>query len=330
MLPEVEVKLLVKPNVATFLSQALSDYRLLSHTQAVLGNCYYDSEDHYFSRHKMGLRVRTINQAFELTLKLSGNVTGGLHQRPEYTVALTSPKPDLARFSVFPELTLEQPLAALQASLRAIFSTDFLRQTWTVELGTGAVVEVALDQGEIIAHSKRESISEIEFELKCGTIDELLVFVSQIAAIDGARFGQVSKAERGYQLAGISQVSPDPIVLPQAITLSTLTALLSQELRYIDAILVDGRRCALAELTALYQFWQTSQATITQCIAQQSKVRLENEQIEHFFELNTRILSKLHAIAQLPTDAQQVALDHLFYSHLCMRRHLFLIQLSIG
>ncbi|MBE2897877.1 CYTH domain-containing protein [Pasteurellaceae bacterium 20609_3] len=328
MLPEVEVKLLVKQNVATFLSQALSDYRVLSHTQAVLGNCYYDSEDHFFSRHKMGLRVRTVNDAFELTLKLSGQVTGGLHQRPEYNVPLASPKPDLSRFAQFSELNFEPPLAQLQSSLRAIFSTDFLRQAWTVELGTGAVIEVALDQGEIIAGERRAPISEIEFELKHGSVADLLTFVSHISSLDGARFGQLSKAERGYQLSGIAPSQQKPtMALPSAVSQADLSPLLAYELRLIEYAL-QGQG-GLPELTALYQFWQQQRSAIEAIVNENSQVRLLAPS-EEFFELNARILGKLEAIAALPPQAQASSLETLFHANVCTRRHLFLIQLSIG
>ncbi|MBE2896122.1 CYTH domain-containing protein [Pasteurellaceae bacterium HPA106] len=328
MLPEVEVKLLVKQNVATFLSQAMSDYRLLSHTQAVLGNCYYDSDDRFFSRHKMGLRVRTINQSFELTLKLSGHVTGGLHQRPEYNVPLASPKPDLSRFAQFPELQFDTPLTVLQASLKAIFSTDFLRQTWTVELGTGSVIEVALDQGEIISGEHRAPISEIEFELKQGSVTDLLTFVSHITAMDGARFGQLSKAERGYQLSGIAPSQPlPPLQLPKVLDETHLDRLLAHELSLIELILRGDSD--LRELTALYQFWQAQQSAMAAIIQKKSKVRLLDLN-EHFFDLNVRLLRKFEAIENMQEEAQRAALDNVFYSNICTRRHLFLIQLSIG
>ncbi len=47
------------------------------------------------------------------------------------------------------------------------FSTDFTRETWMVE-DAGAVIEVALDAGEIRAGERTATIRELELELKEG------------------------------------------------------------------------------------------------------------------------------------------------------------------
>ncbi|PJG83315.1 inorganic triphosphatase [Caviibacterium pharyngocola] len=192
---EVELKLAVSPDFAEFLSQALSGLNVISQQTIFLGNSYYDSTDGFFAAHKMGLRIRRENDDFTLTLKTDGKVAGGLHIRPEYNVPLAENKADLT------ELVTRYDLdkSWLQLSLQAIFSTDFQRRLWLVEQG-GTVIEVALDQGEIVAGEKREPICEVEFELKQGKITDLLRFVASLTLENGVRLSSASKAQRGYRL----------------------------------------------------------------------------------------------------------------------------------
>ena len=196
MSAEIELKLLVNREFATFLSKEMASFNVLSHTQQVLGNCYYDSDDYFFSSQRMGLRVRTENERFILTLKTDGKVNGGLHIRPEYNIALTSAQPDLSQLKRFDDIVLPDDLR-----LQPVFSTDFERQLWLVECGNGAEIEIALDQGEIRANERIEPICEVEFELKNGQLEDLLTFVSALSLTDGVRLSSLSKAKRGYRLA---------------------------------------------------------------------------------------------------------------------------------
>ena len=143
----------------------------------------------------MGLRVRRQDEHFTLTLKTSGCVTGGLHIRPEYNIELNSETPDLSGLKQFPELDITTDLA-----LSPVFSTDFTRCMWLVECPNGAEIEIALDQGEIRTTGRSEPIDEVEFELKQGTLGDLLTFVGGLSLNDGIRLSSVSKAQRGYQL----------------------------------------------------------------------------------------------------------------------------------
>ncbi len=193
---EIELKLAVDRHFADFLAQDISNFRVSAQRIVFLGNCYYDTADGYFAKHKMGLRVREEEGQFTLTLKTDGKVNGGLHIRPEYNVALTSAQPDLSQLKRFDDIVLPDDLR-----LQPVFSTDFERQLWVVECGNGAEIEIALDQGEIRANERIEPICEVEFELKNGQLEDLLTFVSALSLTDGVRLSSLSKAKRGYRLA---------------------------------------------------------------------------------------------------------------------------------
>ena len=195
MTNEVELKLVVNQQFADFLAREISNFRVLKQETIFLGNCYYDTHEGYFSRRKMGLRVRRQDEHFTLTLKTGGCVTGGLHIRPEYNIELNSETPDLSGLKQFPELDITTDLV-----LSPVFSTDFTRRMWLVECPNGAEIEIALDQGKIRATGRSEPIDEVEFELKQGKLSDLLTFVGGLSLNDGIRLSSVSKAQRGYQL----------------------------------------------------------------------------------------------------------------------------------
>lgn len=202
---EIELKLLVNQEFANFLGQEICNFRILQQERTKLDNCYYDTKDHLFSQLRSGLRVRAEEKQFTMTLKTQGCAMGGLHIRPEYNIPLPTAEPDLVLFQQFPEIQLPRSLDILQAELRPIFRTDFIRQSWVVELGNSCQIEVALDQGTITARQQQIAINEVEFELKQGSIGDLLNFIQHLTLIDGIRLSAISKAERGYQLAGIAE-----------------------------------------------------------------------------------------------------------------------------
>ncbi|PJG84747.1 inorganic triphosphatase [Conservatibacter flavescens] len=200
---EIELKLAIDHHFADFLSQEMTGFRVLAQKQVMLENCYYDTVNQFFAKQKMGLRVRSEENEHVLTLKTHGKIQGGLHIRPEYNVVLDSAQPQLEKLKRFTELEAFEniDLNDLQQQLYPIFRTDFQRQFWHIQLANGAEIEVALDQGDIVAGEKVERICEAEFELKSGVVDDLLTFVEGLSLVDGVRVSSISKAQRGYKLA---------------------------------------------------------------------------------------------------------------------------------
>lgn len=196
---EIELKFIATPQAALKLAELLSTLPHQHQAARELTNIYFETDDNQIRRWDMGLRIRGVNQRYEMTLKAAGQTLGGLHQRPEYNVELSEPVLDIARLpaEIWPKGT---DVAALQQRLQPLFTTHFQREVWLITTGDSEI-EVAFDQGEVTAGEFSEPLCEIELELKRGERQDLLAFAQQLAALGGLRMGSLSKAARGYLLA---------------------------------------------------------------------------------------------------------------------------------
>ena len=196
---EIELKFIATADAAANLADNLAQWPSEHSNGQKLSNTYFETADNQLRHWDMGLRIRGFGDSYEMTLKTAGQTVGGLHQRPEYNVALTEPVLDIQRLpaEVWPENT---DLDALQQQLQPMFSTNFVREKWVVTY-QNSEIEVALDQGDIVAGELSEPLHEIELELKKGQRDDLLAFAEELAKHDGLRLGSLSKAARGYALA---------------------------------------------------------------------------------------------------------------------------------
>ncbi|GGB35290.1 inorganic triphosphatase [Oceanisphaera marina] len=199
---EIELKFLVSSDVGSRLPALLQSYNIRQHDQQHLANTYFDTADLALGSIKAGLRIRSQNGKMEQTVKLAGSQVGGLHQRPEHNVPLTVHSPDLFLFPehIWPE---QFNVNLVQQSLQPLFSTDFLRQRWLLTI-EDTDIELALDSGEVQAGEQRETIHELELELVKGDVSQLFELADDLVKAGGLRLGAISKAQRGYRLAGFS------------------------------------------------------------------------------------------------------------------------------
>ncbi|EQA01138.1 inorganic triphosphatase [Glaesserella parasuis] len=204
---EIELKIMLLPENIPVLKQWINAQPILEQGKELLGNTYYDSPALFFANNKMGLRVRHQNQQYELTLKMKGEIVGGLHIRPEYNLALPDAKPDFKRL-VF-HFNLPFPQAdLLDSQLQPTFSTDFVREKWLITTPT-AQIEIALDQGKVKNPFGEEAICEVEFELKQGMLADLIAFLDTLPKQDGMWFSSLSKAQRGYLVGQPEQIAKE-------------------------------------------------------------------------------------------------------------------------
>lgn len=209
MAQEIELKFIVDTQRIESLREKLNAMSQEQHDVRKLVNIYYETADNFLRRHNMGLRIRGNGDQYEMTMKTSGRVTGGLHQRPEYNVALNEPILDLALLpaDIWPE---GLDVAVLQQQLNPLFSTNFNRETWVLQQDTSRI-ELALDQGDVVAGALQEPICELELELLEGEASALLTLAGQLINQTGLRMGSLSKAARGYHLA---QGAPERQIKP--------------------------------------------------------------------------------------------------------------------
>lgn len=205
---EVELKLLVEPaqkDAVVSLCQQLAGG--ISPTTAQLKNTYYDTEDLRLRQFDMGLRMRTTEAYQEQTIKLAGEVLGGLHQRPEYNVQTLLDQPDLTLFpeDIWPD---DFPLFDVQRELVAIFTTDFERFTWRIDSDNDGYIELVFDYGRIETGAREQVLCEVEIEVHQAPMHEAYKLARRLITRLGARVGSLSKAARGYLLAEKSVLEP--------------------------------------------------------------------------------------------------------------------------
>jgi len=197
---EIELKFFVSPEFSETLRDKISETKVLQHSCRELGNTYFDTPDNWLRKHDIGLRIRRYDDVFVQTVKTAGRVVAGLHQRPEYNAEHSSNTPDLTLHpeDIWPE---GKALDTLQTELTPLFSTNFAREQWLVGMADGSQVEVAFDQGLVVAGEQQEPICEVELELKSGQTDALFTLARTLGESGGMRLGNLSKAARGYRLA---------------------------------------------------------------------------------------------------------------------------------
>jgi inorganic triphosphatase YgiF len=201
---EIELKLAVSARDLPRLRERLR--RLDVGEVLEVDNTYYDTAERLLRASRMALRVRRIGRRRVQTLKTESRA-GALSSRGEWEVPAPRGRLDVLRFP-------ETPLAELlrvhpQAALGPVFGTRFTR---TVHQADGGAIEVALDEGEIVAGGRREPILELELERKSGDADALFRLALDLAGRGGEALALTplvdSKALRGYRLAADEARSP--------------------------------------------------------------------------------------------------------------------------
>lgn len=170
----------------------------VEYSEKAIANQYFDTPDLLLQSRKIGFRIRTQDGKHEQTIKTEGKVQGGLHQRPEFNCHLDTPEPDLTKFDrdIFAD---NFDINYINANLTMVFTTDFYRHQWHIELDDG-VVEFVYDQGVIESNQSSIEINEIELELKSGDASSLYKIADIVAAHLPVHLSNVSKAASGYRL----------------------------------------------------------------------------------------------------------------------------------
>lgn len=213
---EIELKLLVtKANLKKFLAldYVAPHIRPDSKTTKTLITTYYDTEDMNFKAHCLAYRVRDKGDGtYEATVKAGTKSMGGLSERTELNLQLTSNTPVLEGFLA---LGLPYELTELAPNgVKPLFTVKVERTTYMLDLG-GAVVELAIDKGRITAGRAKDQIDEIELELVDGDIRILLAFIARVAGDIPLFAEKRSKYLRGLALLGMS-VTPVEMLPPMS------------------------------------------------------------------------------------------------------------------
>lgn len=251
---EIELKFIATSEAAEKLPAQLANWPHQHSAPQELTNIYFETAGGQLRDWDMGLRIRGFGDSYEMTLKTAGQTIGGLHQRPEYNVALAKPELDIALLpaDIWPQGC---DLVALQQQLQPLFSTHFVREKWVITYRKSEI-EVAFDSGDVTSGELSEPLNEIELELKSGERDDLLAFATELANMGGLRLGSLSKAARGYALAKgnptrelrplkVMKVAPKATV--EQAMLAAFTLALSQW-QYHEELWLRGNRAAQHEV----------------------------------------------------------------------------------
>ncbi|ANG64435.1 hypothetical protein A8C75_19470 [Marinobacterium aestuarii] len=170
-------------------------------TGGVIYNQYYDSVDRRLNDARVALRMRRDGDQCIQTLKTRGQSVAGLSVRTEWDWYYDAPQLDL---SVLDAACWPAQLNDLDKTrLLPVFTTDFSRSRarllWDYR-GQPVEVEVALDQGKVVAGSREEVICEVELEIRQGPVEALLELACDLAAELPLMPCDISKSERGYRL----------------------------------------------------------------------------------------------------------------------------------
>lgn len=168
-----------------------------------LETVYYDTPDERLRRRGLVLRVRKNGRRFVQTVKTENGGASGLLRRGEFSCSLPSARPDLKRIRD-PELKRHMGLI-LQPELEPVFTTRFQRRTRKLRRGgrnqPKAVIEAALDEGEVITKAGRQRLVELELELVEGSAEALYDLARKLVGETPLALQTVSKSDRGYALA---------------------------------------------------------------------------------------------------------------------------------
>jgi triphosphatase len=196
---EVELKFQVPAARAQALARAVAT---ASARRVSLRAQYFDTEDRRLAAAGLALRVRKEGRRWVQTLKGAGD---GIWQRLEHEVPLQLPAGTLP----FADPALHDGTPAAEALRRALGNDGVLQPTYgTVVTRTqrllrapGCSVELAFDQGALLAGERRWPLRELEFELKSGEPAALTALAARWVQRFGLTLDTRTKAERGDRLA---------------------------------------------------------------------------------------------------------------------------------
>jgi triphosphatase len=156
---------------------------------------YFDTQDRALAQRGVSLRVRCTEGKNVQTLK-ADHRDGVAADRAEWEWRTDHGQPDLA---LLRQTGIANDLPST-IELEQILTTDINRTRSILELRDGTVVEAVLDEGIIIAGDRRETVRELELELRKGDPASIYRLALAMHASAPLTIVHESKAARGYRL----------------------------------------------------------------------------------------------------------------------------------
>lgn len=227
---EIEVKLAVPKQILASLArlEAFASSRWKPRSQRMTGT-YFDTESDDLHRAGMTLRLRQTGVRRILTLKWDLG-DPNMFSRGESEVVTQGAEPDIELFC--PEVVARIETATKGRALIPRFETRVRRKLGEMRLGE-TLIEIAIDEGEIVAGDDRLPISECELELKNGDPVALYELAKTLTA-SGLVINPAQKSDRGYRLARreepVEKRAPHDILTPAASIEDAMAAIIENTL----------------------------------------------------------------------------------------------------
>jgi triphosphatase len=151
---------------------------------------YFDTSDRALKKAGFSLRIRhrLDDDSYVQTVKSAGN---GNYQRQEWEWPIGAPRPDLGRLA---EVSGLPDVGSDDSRLRALFRTEVRRTKLVVTPAAGTKIELAHDDGAIVAGNGSAPLSELELELKVGPQEALFRFGLELLQVAPLALVAESKA----------------------------------------------------------------------------------------------------------------------------------------
>jgi inorganic triphosphatase YgiF len=174
-----------------------------------LRSVYFDTASGDLKRGRIALRIRKAGRDVpQMGLKWAPT-SENVFSRGEVEVRIPGMQPDISLFDS--NIAAEIERATDGRPLEPRFETLVKRRVRQMKLSRSEI-EVAFDEGAVIAGDRRLPIREIELELKSGEEIELYELAIQLVETLPLRLHVTSKAERGFAL--VSGEHPQPVKAP--------------------------------------------------------------------------------------------------------------------
>lgn len=167
---------------------------------------YFDTAGRDLQRAGLTFRLRRKGRSIPvLGVKWANEATGDLFTRAEVETRSPDGEPSIAHF----EPAIRDRLKAILGgqALEPVFKTHVKRRTATIHHGHSEI-ELALDDGVVLANDQSLPLTEVELELKRGSTTDLLGLAHELAQDCGLSLAFEPKASKGYRLAEQAAMRP--------------------------------------------------------------------------------------------------------------------------
>jgi triphosphatase len=282
MFKEIELKLEFDPADAARIKSAplLAAESLGQAEEQNLVSTYFDTPSLALSKAGVFLRVRELDGRYIQTVKAMQS-KADLLERFEWEREISGHVPDL-------KVVDGTPLHALltgvrRASLRPLFETHMRRTLRCVAHG-GSEIEVAVDEGEIVAGKRRLPVSEVELELKQGDAAQLFSLARALAETLPLRLAVKTKSERGFELlskaAFVVEKAGEVEIKPEMTTAEAFRAIARSCLRQIivnEPAVFAGRAEALHQMRVGLRRLRAAISIFADVVADSGEERIKGE-----------------------------------------------------